>query len=34
MGMYKVVTYRFDAWPATGDVVAERRPLFIGTLYE
>jgi hypothetical protein len=33
-GMYKVVTYRFDAWPAQGDVVASQRPLFIGTLYE
>ena len=34
LGMYKVVTYRFDAWPAQGDVVASQRPLFIGTLYE
>jgi hypothetical protein len=33
-GMYKVVTYRFDAWPAQGEIVASRRPLFIGTLYE
>jgi hypothetical protein len=33
-GMYKVVTYRFDAWPAQGEVVASERPLFIGTLYE
>ncbi|MEJ7804914.1 MAG: hypothetical protein WKG03_03205 [Telluria sp.] len=33
-GMYKVVTYRFDAWPAQGEIVASQRPLFIGTLYE
>ena len=32
--LYKVVTYRFDAWPAQGEVVAGQRPLFIGTLYE
>ena len=34
MGMYKVATYRFDAWPAQGEVVTSERPLFIGTLYE
>ncbi len=34
MGMYKVVTYRFDAWPAQGEVVTAQRPLFIGTHYE
>ena len=34
LGMYKVVTYRFDAWPPQGEVVASQRPLFIGTLYE
>ena len=34
MGMYKVVTYRFDAWPATGEIVTEQRPLMITTSYE
>ena len=34
MGLYRVVTYRFDAWPAQGDVLSEQRPLFIGTVYE
>ena len=34
MGLYKVVTYRFNAWPAQGALVTARRPLFIGTLYE
>ena len=32
-GLYKVVTYRFDAWPGQGEIVASGRPLFIGTLY-
>lgn len=34
LGLYKVVTYRFDAWRAQGEIVASQRPLFIGTLYE
>ncbi len=34
MGRYKVATYRFSTWPAQGTVVAARRPLAIGTLYE
>ena len=34
MGLYKVVNYRFDAWPAQGELVTAQRPLFIGTLYE
>lgn len=34
LGMYKVVTYRFDAWPAQGEVVASQRPLVIGALFE
>ncbi len=34
MGAYKVVAYRFDAWPATGELVASQRPLLITTTYE
>ena len=34
IGPYKVAVYRFAAWPAGGTIVAERRPLAIGTLYE
>lgn len=34
VGPYKVALYRFAAWPAEGAIVAARRPLAIGTLYE
>jgi hypothetical protein len=34
LGLYKVVLYRFDVWPAQGQIVAAQRPLFIGALYE
>lgn len=34
MGLYKVAIYRFADWPSQGQVVAARRPLAIGTLYE
>lgn len=34
IGLYKVALYRFDAWPAQGEIVAEQRPLAISTLYE
>jgi hypothetical protein len=34
LGNYKVVLYRFDAWPAEGDIVSTQRPLFIATFYE
>lgn len=31
---YKVAIYRFADWPAQGQVLAARRPLAIGTVYE
>lgn len=31
---YKVAVYRFADWPAQGQVLAARRPLAIGTVYE
>lgn len=34
LGLHKVVFVRFDAWPADGTVLAERRPLAIGPMYE
>jgi hypothetical protein len=34
LGKHKVALYRFDAWPAQGEIVSAQRPLFIGTLYE
>ncbi|QYF95632.1 hypothetical protein KY495_11045 [Massilia sp. PAMC28688] len=34
LGMYKVAIYRFDAWPAGGEVITSKRPLAIGTVYE
>ena len=34
MGQYKVATYRFADWPQLGQVIAARRPLAIGTLYQ
>ena len=34
MGLYKVATYRFADWPADGTVLAEARPIALGTLYE
>ncbi len=34
MGTYKVAIYRFANWPATGQLLALRRPLAIGTVYE
>lgn len=34
MGLYSVVIYRFADWPRTGQLVAHRQPLAIGTLYE
>ncbi|MES2316511.1 MAG: hypothetical protein V4631_03370 [Pseudomonadota bacterium] len=34
MDLYKVATYRFADWPQAGEVIAEKRPLAIGTLYE
>lgn len=34
MGLYKVATYRFADWPQLGQVIAARRPLAIGTLYQ
>lgn len=34
MGPYKLATYRFADWPADGTVIAEAKPIAIGTLYE
>jgi hypothetical protein len=34
VGLHKVALYRFDDWPAQGEIVAKQRPLFIGALYE
>ena len=34
MGMYKVAIYRFADWPEQGQIIAARRPLAIGTLYQ
>jgi hypothetical protein len=34
MGQYKVATYRFADWPQAGDIIAAKRPLAIGTLYQ
>lgn len=34
MGVYKVATYRFADWPADGTVLAEAKPIALGTLYE
>lgn len=34
LGMHKVLFIRFGAWPAGGAIVAQRRPLAIGTMYE
>ncbi|KQQ96454.1 hypothetical protein [Massilia sp. Leaf139] len=34
MGLYQVALYRFADWPAAGTVVAQSRPLGVGTLYE
>ncbi len=31
---YQVLTYRFDEWPATGELVAARPPLAISALYK
>jgi len=31
---YKIAVYRFADWPAQGQVLAARRPLAIGTVYE
>ena len=31
---YKVAVYRFDQWPAQGQVLTARRPIAIGTVYE
>ena len=34
MGSYKIAVYRFADWPAEGRLLATRRPLAIGTVYE
>jgi hypothetical protein len=34
MGTYKIAIYRFADWPAAGQLLAARRPLAIGTVYE
>lgn len=34
LGTYKGAVVRFGSWPAAGDVIAAKRPLAIGTLYE
>ena len=34
MGTYQVAVYRLADWPAGGTVVAQTRPIAIGTLYE
>ncbi len=34
MGQYMVATYRFADWPELGHIIAARRPLAIGTLYQ
>lgn len=34
MGTYKIAIYRFADWPADGQLLAARRPLAIGTVYE
>lgn len=34
MGTYKIATYRFADWPLAGQLLAARRPLAIGTVYE
>lgn len=34
MPTYKIAVYRFADWPAQGQVLAARRPLAIGTVYE
>ena len=34
MGTYKIAIYRFADWPAAGQVIAARRPLAIGTVYD
>lgn len=34
MPTYKIAIYRFADWPAQGQVLAARRPIAIGTVYE
>ncbi len=34
MGLYSVVVYRFADWPRAGQLVTQRPPMAIGTLYE
>ncbi|MES2318142.1 MAG: hypothetical protein V4631_11675 [Pseudomonadota bacterium] len=34
MANYKIAIYRFADWPAEGELLAARRPLAIGTVYE
>ena len=34
LGQYKVADVRFGSWPAAADVIAAKRPLAIGTVYE
>lgn len=34
MGRYRVAVYRFAAWPAEGDILANSKPLAVGTVYE
>ncbi len=34
MGTYKVAIYRFADWPEQGEIVAAKRPLAIGTVFQ